>query len=286
MQDLSWVFDGYTVYGFDEQRNNLHTMCSKWFRPNPFCCQQQDHPHVQIPSSESLPSDIYLEPIIQVYLLGQVTLSAGNNRQRTIVDGESQTSHTSDFPYLKLGAHFWPHASSEDLSPAVGGSALEIINDEAKQHGMYPNISFEQLGEITRPKAVDCLRRKVAATLYQMLWKSKHGSAYFRVEKTSCRATTRTDKVGKCRKQRRDKKVPVQGWTSGNYEFIVSWIAHAPARLQGSVIDYWIRKEKRSVPPLLLKTNGCTRDCPIMLSSLQDHRYLARKLKLSSTFNP
>ncbi|CAD6256501.1 unnamed protein product [Miscanthus lutarioriparius] len=143
-----------------------------------------------------------------------------------------------------------------------------------------------QLGEITRPKAVDCLRRNVAATLYQMLWKSKHGSAYFRVEKTSCRATTRIDKVGQCRKQRRDKKVPVQGWTSGNNEFIVSWIAHAPAQLQGSVIDYWIQKEKQSTPPLLLKTNGCTRDCPIMLSSLQDHRYLVRKLKLSSTFNP
>ncbi|CAD6342864.1 unnamed protein product [Miscanthus lutarioriparius] len=212
-------------------------------------------------------------------------LATTGRGQLSMVKAKKATRETFHID-LKLGAHFWPHASSEDLPPAVGGSALEIINDEAKQHGMYPNISFEQLGEITRPKAVDCLRRNVAATLYQMLWKSKHGSAYFRVEKTSCRATTRIDKVGKCRKQRRDKKVPVQGWTSGNNEFIVSWIAHAPAQLQGSVIDYWIQKEKQSAPPLLLKTNGCTRDCPIMLSSLQDHRYLARKLKLSSTFHP
>ena len=82
--------------------------------------------------SESLPCGIYLEPIVQVYLLGHVALLARNNGQRTIVDGESQKSHTRDFPYLKLGAHLWPHASSEDLPPAVGGSALEIINDEAK----------------------------------------------------------------------------------------------------------------------------------------------------------
>jgi len=230
-----------------------------------------------------------LEPVIQVYLLGHVALPARNNRQRTIVDGESQTCPTGDFPYLKLGAHFWPHASSQDLSPAVRGSTSEIISDEAKQRGMYhmmyANISFEQLGEIMMSKAIDCLRRNVAATLYQMLWKSKHGSAFIRVKKTSWRESTRKDKVVKCCKQRREK-VPVQGWTSGNNEFIVSWIAHAPAQLQGSVIDYWIQKEKQSAPPLLLKTNGCTRDCPIMLSSLQDHRYLARKLKLSSTFNP
>ena len=74
-----------------------------------------------------------------------------------VVYGESQISPMRDFPYLKLGAHFSPHASFEDLSPTVGGSVSEIINDEAKQCGMYANISFEQLGEITMPKAVDCL---------------------------------------------------------------------------------------------------------------------------------
>ena len=46
MQDLCWVFDAYSVYGCDEQQNSLHTMCSKWFRPNPLCCQQQNHCHV------------------------------------------------------------------------------------------------------------------------------------------------------------------------------------------------------------------------------------------------
>jgi len=160
MQDLCWVFDAYSVYGCDEQQNRLRTMCSKWFRPNPFCCQQLEHLHAQSSSSKSLTCDIYMEPVIQVYLLGHVALSVGNNRQSAVIDGESQTSPTRDFPYLKLGAHFWPHASFEDLSPTVGGSVSEIINDEAKQCGMYANISFEQLGEITMPKAVDCLRAR------------------------------------------------------------------------------------------------------------------------------
>ncbi|CAD6253304.1 unnamed protein product [Miscanthus lutarioriparius] len=151
---------------------------------------------------------------------------------------------------------------------------------------MFSGGNNDELGEIMMPKAVDCHRRNVAATLYQMLWKSKHGSAFIRVEKTSWRESTRKDKVGKCCKQRSEKKVPVQGWTSGNNEFIGSWIEHVPALLQGSVVDYWFQKEKRSTLPLLFKTNGCTHDCPIMLSSLQDHRYLARKLKLSCTFKP
>jgi hypothetical protein len=282
-QDLCWVFDAYSVYGCDEQQNSLYTLHSKWFRPNPFCCQQQDHPHAQSSSSKSLPYDIYLEPVFQVYLLGHVTLSVGNNRLSAVMDGESQTSPTRDFPYLKLGAHFSPHASFEDLSPTVGVSVLEIINDEAKQYGMYANISFEQLGEITMPKAVDCLSGNVEATSYQMLSMSKHGSMYLRVEKTSWRATTRKDKVGKRCKQRQDKKVPVQGWTSANNEFASSWIAQMPAQLQGSITDYLIQKRKRTTL-LLLKTNACVHDCPI--KSLQDHSYFARKLKMSSTLNP
>ncbi|CAD6253335.1 unnamed protein product [Miscanthus lutarioriparius] len=243
MQDLCWVFDAYSVYGCDEQQNSLHTMCSKWFRPNPFCCQQQNHCH---------------------------------------------------------------------------------------------------LGEITMPKAVDCLSRNVEATSYQMSCKSKHGSAYLRVEKTSWRATTRKDKVGKRCKQRQDKKVPVQGWTGANRQPILQQVClinlngsrdvgrlepllrsaaaisyqmlwkskHCGAYLQvekiswrlttgrglggkrykqqqgkkDTVID-WVQKEKRLPLPLLFKNNPCVHHCPIMLISSQYHRSLARKIKSCSMFN-
>jgi hypothetical protein len=57
---------------------------------------------ILLSTTKSLPCDIYLEPATQVYLLGHVALSAGNNRQSAVIDGESQTSPTRDFPYLKL----------------------------------------------------------------------------------------------------------------------------------------------------------------------------------------
>ncbi|CAD6253340.1 unnamed protein product [Miscanthus lutarioriparius] len=288
-QDLCWVSNGYPVFSHCvEHQNYLHTIWSKWIRPNPICCQQQDHHYSQSynsksSSSESLPCDIYLEPVIQVYLLGHVALSVGNNMQRPVADGESKTSPLlSEFPYLKLGVHFYPHAPYEDLSPGVEGSATEIINGAAVKHGLYAKICFEQLGDFMIPKAVDCLHESAAATSYQMLWKSKHGAAYLQVEKISWRLTTRRGMGGKHPKQRQGKKV--QGWASANKDFLCSWVAHAPAHLHGTVMD-WVQKEKRLPLPLLFKNNPCVDDCPIMLISSQYHRSLARKIKSCSMSN-
>ncbi|KAG0530443.1 hypothetical protein BDA96_05G186900 [Sorghum bicolor] len=261
-QDLCWVPDAYHIFSHcGEHQNNLHTIWSRWVRPNPFCCQQQEYHYSQShnfksSSSESLPCDIYMEPIIQVYLLGHITLSVGNNMQRAVPDGENKTSPMSEFPYLKLGVHFYPHAPYEDLSPAVEGSATEMINEVA-------------LGEFMMPKAVDCLRGSAAATSYQMLWKSKHGGANLQVEKIS-RGTTTGQRPGK----------KIQGWASAN---LCSWVAHAPAHLQGAVVD-WVQKEKRFPLQLLFKNNPCVDDCPIMLLSSQYYKSLARKIKSCSMF--
>jgi hypothetical protein len=248
-QDLCWVSDAYPVFSHCvERQNNLHTIWSKWFRPNPLCCQQQDHHYSQSynsknSSSESLPCDIYLEPVIQVYLLGHVALSVRNNMQRAVADGESKINLMSEFPYLKLGVHFYPHAPFEDLSPGVEGSATEMINGAAVKHGLYAKICFEQLGDFMIPKAVDCLHGSAAANSYQMLWKSKHGGAYLQVEKISWGLTTTGRGLGGNRpKQRQGKKV--QGWASANKDFLSSWVAHTPAHLQGAVVD-WVQKEKR-----------------------------------------
>ncbi|KAG0530441.1 hypothetical protein BDA96_05G186700 [Sorghum bicolor] len=276
-QDLSWVSHAYSALGcYAEEHNNFHTVCSKWFRPNPLCCQQQDNQYAQCynatsSSSESLPCDIYMEPVIQVYLLGHVTLSAGNN------------SPKRDFPYMKLGANFWPHASCEDLLPALDGSATEMINGVVVQSGMHAKVSFEQLGDITIPKAVDCLRRDVAATSYEIMWKSKHGRAYLQVGKTTWRATAQEDRGRKHHKRLTGKKL--LGWASANNEFMCSWIRHAPVQLQSLVVD-WFQKEIQLPQPLLLKTNSCFHYCPIMLFSLKDNRSLViRTIKSSSKFN-
>ncbi|EES10033.1 uncharacterized protein LOC8062690 isoform X2 [Sorghum bicolor] len=276
-QDLSWVSDAYSAFGcYAEEMYNLHTVYSKWFRPNPLCCQQQDHQYAQrynatSSSSESLPCDVYMEPVIQVYLLGHVTLSAGNN------------SPKREFPYMKLGAHFWPHAPCEDLLPALDGSATEMINGVVVQTGMHAKVSFEQLGDITIPKAVDCLRRDVAATSYEIMWKSKHGRAYLQVGKTTWRATAQEDRGRKHHKRLTGKKL--LGWASANNEFMCSWIRHAPVQLQ-SLVVHWFQKEIQLPQPLLLKTNSCFHYCPIMLFSLKDNRSLViRTIKSSSKFN-
>ncbi|CAD6272638.1 unnamed protein product [Miscanthus lutarioriparius] len=234
-------------------------------------------------SLQPLPCDVYLEPVTQVHLLGQVALLAGDNRQSAVVNREMCPMRGSSF--LKLGGHLWPHASSEDMLPAVGGSATEMINREVAPCGLYANIYFEQLGEIMLPKAKDCLGGNVAATSYQMLWNSKHGSSYLQAKKTPWPPipSGRRDRGGKNQKQSRFKKV-LHPWTSETSEFLSSWILHAPAQLQASFVD-WIENKKRPPLPLSSKITYCVHGCPMMSLSLPDyHASLARKIRSYSTF--
>jgi hypothetical protein len=292
--DFCWMQDAaYSVFGRKEYWDNLHTIRWKLFEPTPVCRQQQDRHYEQrydasrkSSSSESLPCDVYLEPVTQVHLLGHIALLAGDNRQNAVANGK--TCSTRESPFLKLGGHLWPHASSEDMLPAVGGSATEMINREVTPCGLYANISFDQLGEIMVPKAEDCLGRNVAASLYQMLWKSKHGSAYLQAEKTSWPPIPSGLKLkgrgAKNQKQSRSKKV-MHPWISETNEFMSSWILHAPAHVQASFVN-WVENE---TPPLLLplssRITSCVHDCPIKSLSLPDwHTSSARKIRSSSTF--
>nr|CAB3491912.1 unnamed protein product [Digitaria exilis] len=143
-QDFPWIPDAHSVYGRDEPGDNLEIIFSKWVRPNPLCCQQLDQSNgsqryaASSSSSmlEPLASDIYLEPVTYVYLLGHITLPAGNKRQL-----KADIGHIAeDSLYLKLGWNFWPHSSSEDLPPAVQGSATETFNGEATQHGIREDL--------------------------------------------------------------------------------------------------------------------------------------------------
>ncbi|KAJ1255701.1 hypothetical protein BS78_K170300 [Paspalum vaginatum] len=271
-QDLRWVPDAYSGVSFARigHRDDIYTASSKWFRPNPRCCQRQDHHHHS--QSYAADDDVHLlEAVTQVSVLGHVALSGWSNRQSAaavVVDGQSQTIMPS---YLKLGVQFWPHASCEDLSPAVMGSATEmIINGETTQlqRGLYSNTCFQELlhGILLR-KATQHLRA-AATSSYQMLWRSRHGRAYLQVQKASWTATARKGTGERRQKRRRPGKKQVQTWTSGVYEFMSSWIAHAPAQLQALAVD-WVQEQERSPLPLLLKTNPCISDCPIMLLSLQ-----------------
>ena len=135
------------------------------------------------------------------------------------------------------------------------------------------------------PKAKDCLGGNVAATSYQMLWNSKHGSAYLQADKTPWPPipSGRRDRGGKNQKQSRFKKVQ-RPWTSETSEFLSSWILHAPAQLQASFVD-WIENKRRPPLPLSSKSTSCVHGCPMMSLSLPDyHASLARKIRSYSTF--
>ncbi|OEL23251.1 hypothetical protein BAE44_0015730 [Dichanthelium oligosanthes] len=127
-----------------EHRNILHGLASQWFRPNPLCCKQLDQ-HENTSLSEDIIS-------------------------------------LQHYPYLKAGISFAPHRISEDTLPANRSSAIVAIVGE-EQHCLHTDITLEQLEDIMLPKAIDYFRQHVEATVYQMLWKSKHGSALIQLRR-------------------------------------------------------------------------------------------------------
>jgi hypothetical protein len=87
------------------------------------------------------------------------------------------------------------------------------------------------------PKAIDCLHRKADATVYQIFWKSKHGTVFLLVEKTCLTGDRRWVVL-----QRRDPKL--ERWIRIVKDFLNLWVAHAPPRLQRSLVE-WIQKAKQ-----------------------------------------
>ncbi|TVT99888.1 hypothetical protein EJB05_54719, partial [Eragrostis curvula] len=98
---------------------------------------------------------------------GDESTSAEEKCQFSLPKCNQQRSST----HLKVGLLFTPHGSSEDM-----------MSDE-QQHCLHTDIGLEQLGETMLSKAIDYFRQNTKAIVYQMLWKSKHGSAYIQVEK-------------------------------------------------------------------------------------------------------
>ena len=81
-----------------------------------------------------------------------------------------------DSPYLKAGITFSPHGSYVDMIPENKSSeAREIVGGD--QPLLHTDITLQQLGEIMLPKAIDYFCQNAEATVYQMVWKSKHGDA-------------------------------------------------------------------------------------------------------------
>ncbi|WVZ61671.1 hypothetical protein U9M48_011508 [Paspalum notatum var. saurae] len=260
-QDLPWV--PYVDSHQKERWDNLHSFGTRWFRPNPLCCKQGDL-HGTCHSSKADMSeiqDVSLEPVIEANLHCQVSLSQ-YNRQTTLMS-KGRIS-LQDPPLLKAGLLFMPHGSSEDLLPVNTSSATEVIHGD-KQHCLHTNITLQHLEEIILPKAVDYFDQNAEASVYQILWKSKHGTAYIQVEAASIQNQRRLGSNGGCRKRKLLQRENQERENSRRVipHFLELWGVHAPVWLQGSIAD-WIQKSKdKALAPYNLKISPYTKDtCP------------------------
>ncbi|CAL5050901.1 unnamed protein product [Urochloa decumbens] len=242
-QDFSWV--PYVDLWHRKHRDNLHRFSSPWFRPDPLCCKQYDQHQLRRVSSLDMLGlpDVSLDSVIGVSLQCQVLLSKYNKQQTSLSECENYMQHSQ---YLKAELNFTPHGSSKDMLPADKSSAVLAIYGE-EQHCMHTDITLEQLNEIMLPKAIDYFCQNSEATVYQMLWKSKHGTEYINFEKGSMEIST-AQRTSKGARKRKLEQRQVQELGNRNRMvagFLNSWVAHAPVRLQGLILD-WIQKEKES----------------------------------------
>ena len=184
-------------------------------------------------------ADISLEPVIQARLQCQVSLDEGE-----ICLQDSQC--------LIAGLLFMPHGSSEDQPLADKSSAI-VVNHSYEQHYVHTDITLAQLEEIILTKAVEYFLQNADALVYQIVWKSKQGTAYILVVKArrKMQSTQRMIQGGKI-VQRQDGEL--QNWPYVIPHFLNLWVAHAPIRLQSSIMN-WIQKDDKNqfaISPLRL----------------------------------
>jgi hypothetical protein len=102
-------------------------------------------------------------------------------------------------------------------------------------------FTLGQLKEIMLPKAIDYFYQNEEATVYQMLWRSKHGTAYIQVQRASIfmPSTQRTLHVAKRRKLLQGQDGELECLTYWISQFHNLWAAHAPIQLHGSTMDWY-----------------------------------------------
>jgi hypothetical protein len=241
-QDFSWV--PYVDLWHRKHWDNLLNFSTQWFRPNPLCCKQDDQHKLQHISNLGT-VDASLDSIIEVNLQCQISLSESEyNKQRTSL---SECKYSlRDCQKLKAGLLFTPHGSSENMLPADRSSTIAPIFRRG-QHCEQTDITLEQLKEIMLPKAIDYFQQNTEATVYQILWKAIHGTAYIHFGKPSMEApgARRTFKGARKRKLVKRKDQDLQHRTRMISHLLDLWAAHAPVRLRGLILD-WVQKEKES----------------------------------------
>ncbi|CAL5091744.1 unnamed protein product [Urochloa decumbens] len=239
---LPWVPSVYQT----KDRDILHGLGSQWYRPNPLCCKQHDQ-HEEVRCVTNLDTagltDVSLEPVIEVSLGCQVSLPL-YNKQKT--SPSEDIIFLQDSPYVNAAISFTPHRILEGMLPANRSSAIEMIVGKEK-HCLHTDITLDQLEEIVLPKAIDFFNQNVKATVYQMLWKSNHGSALIQVDRTDYstrRTSLRTQRsFGRSKKRNMLQREDQELRTRMMSRLLELWRAQTPVQLRRSLMD-WVRKEK------------------------------------------
>jgi hypothetical protein len=146
-----------------------------------------------------------------------------------------------------------------DTFPAIAAMYSE------EQHCLHTVFTLGQLEEIMLPKAVDYFCQNEEATVYQILWRSRHGTAYIQVERASMfmPSTRQMFHGAKRRKLLQGQDEMLECVTYRASRFLELWATYAPIQLHGSIMDsYEEIKENRSstsLPPEILD-RICTMD--------------------------
>ena len=184
-------------------------------------------------------SELFLEPVLEVNLHCHLSLSV-SNKQKTILS--ENIISLQDSPYIKAGIQFAPHRSPKEMLPANRSSEVMAIVGE-DQHCLRVDVTLEQLEEIMIAKAIDYFYQDTEATVYKMIWKTKHSSALIQFEKASI-------STQKCFGGPRKRNL-----LHGQEEELISekcmisllfdlWRAHVPVQLISAFKD-WVQKKRK-----------------------------------------
>ncbi|RCV29719.1 hypothetical protein SEVIR_6G033214v4 [Setaria viridis] len=232
-----------------EHWDNLHNFGTDWFRPNPLCCKQNVQ-HKLYHGTELNKSRLlgaFLEPVIEVHLQCYVSLSECIQHRSLLFETKNSVQ---DSPYLKVGVLLTPHGHLEDILLVDRSPAIPAIYSE-EQHSLHVNFTLGQLEEIMLPKAIDYFCKNDEATVYQMLWKLKHGASYIMIEKASMSSQRTSMRPWRTFQGPREGKMllchdqEIGRRTNVIFQFLNLWFVHAPVQLRGTIVD-WIQKEKES----------------------------------------
>jgi hypothetical protein len=253
-QDFSWSSQCNTTYVRNAHWNNVHDTLTRWFRPDPLCCKGYDYEH-KLPAcsttadASSTLSNIFPEPVCEVFLQRHISVSEYNNMQGSSTSCSSSSSQED--AQAKLGVLFIPHDGVvDDLTNTTGveiqSSATEAI-DGKKQPRTLVNVHPHQLDEMLIPKAIDYLNNS-GATICQISWRSRHGSAHLCVEKTT-KQMTRTRRVTRTAGRNKSSKglqledqIKKEQWKQVTADFLKLMAVRKSDSLHGSItkwLDRW-----------------------------------------------